>query len=163
MLNFLTHLKNKEKTKTNSAKLSTKQLSESHKSFKVAGSRGIPIAEILQYNLFPTNILFDEDYTFKPDKATLVKKLEERHLRSSKASRASTAMVFYFMSIIQREPLQNMIVFEDIIKSPWLSAQIFCEFSYLNKVHISLIVISKTRSKKKMREEAKLIVSPLRQ
>ena len=36
------------------------------------------MAEILQYNLFPTNILFDEDYTFKPDKATLVKKLKER-------------------------------------------------------------------------------------
>ena len=73
MPNFLTHLRNKEKTKTKSTKLSTKQLSTSHKSFKVARSRSIPIAEILRYNLFPTNILFDKDYTFKRDKTTLVK------------------------------------------------------------------------------------------
>ena len=78
MPNFLTRLKNKEKTRTKSAMFSTKQLSASHKSFEGARSRGIPIAEILQYDLFPTNILFDEDYTFKSDKATLVKKLEER-------------------------------------------------------------------------------------
>ena len=43
-------------------------------------SRDIPIAEILQYDLFPTNILFDEDYTFKPYKAALVKKLVEARL-----------------------------------------------------------------------------------
>ena len=35
------------------------------------------IAETLQYNLFPTNISFYEDYTCKPDKAALVKKLED--------------------------------------------------------------------------------------
>ena len=70
--NFLTHLK-KEKTKTESANLSTKQLSASYKSW----GRDIPIAEILQNGLFPTNILFDEDYTFKPDKATLIEKLKE--------------------------------------------------------------------------------------
>ena len=104
MPNFLTHLKNKEKTKTKSSKFSTKQLSASHKSFEVAHSHGILIAEILQYDLFPTNILFDEDYTFKLDKATSVKKLEERlepgDLRFSEASSTSTAMVVDFMSII---------------------------------------------------------------
>ena len=56
MPNFLTLLKRKEKTKTKSAKFSNKQLSASHKSFEVARSRGIPIAKILQYDLFPTNI-----------------------------------------------------------------------------------------------------------
>ena len=77
MPSFLTHLKNKEKTKTKSATFSTKasklssklfstKLSASHKSLEVARNRGIPIAEILQYDLFPTNILFNEDYTFKP-------------------------------------------------------------------------------------------------
>ena len=120
MPNILTHLKNKEKTKAISAKFSTKQLSASHKSLEVDCSRGIPIAEFLQYELFPTNILFDEDYTFKPDKATLVKKLEHRlepgDLRFSKASSTSSAMVVDFMSIIRRQPLQNMTVFEDIIK-----------------------------------------------
>ena len=68
MPNFLIHLKNKEKTKIKSVKCSTKQLSASHKSMKWLVLRGIPIAEILQYDLFLTNILFDEDYTFKPDK-----------------------------------------------------------------------------------------------
>ena len=103
MPSFLTHLKNKEKTKTKSATFSTKQLSASHKSLEVARNRGIPIAKILQYDLFPTNILFDEDYTFKPDKTTLVKKLEERlepgDLRFSKASSASTAMVLDFIPL----------------------------------------------------------------
>ena len=133
MPNFLTHLKNKEKTKTKSSKFSTKQLSASHKSFEVAHSRGILIAEILQYDLFPTNILFDEDYTFKLDKATSVKKLEERlepgDLRFSKASSTSTAMVVDFMSIIRRQPLQNMMV-----KSAWLSVQHSCVFYHLDIV-----------------------------
>ena len=70
----------------------------------MARGRGIPIAEILQYDLFPKNVLFDKDYTFKPDKATLVKKLDERlepgDLRFSEASSTSTAMVVDFMSII---------------------------------------------------------------
>ena len=133
MPNFLTHLKNKEKTKTKSSKFSTKQLSASHKSFEVAHSRGILIAEILQYDLFPTNILFDDDYTFKLDKATSVKKLEERlepgDLRFSKASSTSTAMVVDFMSIIRRQPLQNMMV-----KSAWLSVQHSCVFYHLDIV-----------------------------
>ena len=139
----MTHLKNKEKTKTKSAKFFTKQLSASHKSFEVARSRGIPIAEILQYDLFPAYIVFDEDYTFKPDKAISVKKLEERlepgDLRFSKASSTSTAMVVDFMSIIRRQPLQNMTVFEDIIKSAWLSVQNSCEFNNLNIVFDSYI------------------------
>ena len=67
MPDFLTHLNNKEKIITKSAKFSIKQLPASIKSFEVARSRDIPIAEILQYNIFPANILFDEDYTFKPD------------------------------------------------------------------------------------------------
>ena len=112
MPNFLTHLKKKEKLKTKSA---------SHKSFQVARSRGIPIVEILQYDLFPTDILFDEDYTFKPDKTILDKKLEERlepgDLRCSNASSASTAIVVDLMTIIQRQHLQNMTAFEDITKS----------------------------------------------
>ena len=136
MPNFLTHFKNKDKTKTNSAKFSTKQLSASHKSFEVARSRGIPIAEILQYDLFPTNTLFDKDYTFKPDKATLVKKLDERlelgNLRFSKPSSASTALVVDFMFIIRKQTPQNMTVFEDIIKSAWLSVQNSCEFNHLD-------------------------------
>ena len=85
----------------------------------MARSRGIPIAEILQYDISPTNILFHEDYTFKPNKATLVKKLEERtepgDLRFSKGCSKRTVMVVDFMSIIQRQYLQNMTVFEDII------------------------------------------------
>ena len=143
MPNFLTHLKSKEKIKTKSATFSIKQLSALHKSFEVAHNRSIPIAEILQYDLFPTNILFDEDYTFKLDKASLVKKLEERlepgDLRFSKAFNTSTAMVVDFMSIIQRQPLQNMTVFEDIIKSAWLSVQNSCEFNHLNTVFDSYI------------------------
>ena len=108
MPNFLTYLKNKKKAKTISVKFSTKQLSASHKSLEVDCSRVIPIAEILQYDLLPTNILYDEDYTFKPNKATLVKKLEDRlepgDLRFSKASSTSTTMVVEFTSIIRKQP-----------------------------------------------------------
>ena len=52
MPDFLTHLNNKEKIITKSAKFSIKQLPASIKSFEVARSRDIPIAEILQYNIF---------------------------------------------------------------------------------------------------------------
>ena len=96
-----------------------KQLRALHKSFEVARSLESLIAETLQYNLFPTNISFDEDYTCKPDKAALVKKLEDwlekGDLRFSKASSANTAMVVDFISIIRRQS-KNMTVFKDIIK-----------------------------------------------
>ena len=79
----------------------------------MACSRSISITEILQYNLFPANTLFDEDYTLKPDKAILVKKF------------------------IQRQPLQNVTVLEDIIK--WLKVQNSCEFNHLDLVFDSYI------------------------
>ena len=82
------------------------------------------------------NILFDEDCTFKPDETTLAKKLEERlepgDLRCSKASSANTAMVVDFMSIIRRQHLQNMTLFEDITKSAWLGVQNSCEFNHFD-------------------------------
>ena len=116
------------------------------------------IDETLQYNLFPTNISFDEDYTCKPDKAALVKKLEDwlekGDLRFSKASSGNTAMIVDFMSIIRRQ-YKNMTVFKDIIKLAWPSVQNSCEFNHLG---ISFIVILKTQLKK----EAMLIMSPLR-
>ena len=86
----------------------------------MACSRSISITEILQYNLFPANTLFDEDYTFKPDKAILVKKF------------------------IQRQPLQNVTVLEDIIK--WLKVQNSCEFNRLDLVFDSYIENSSKES-----------------
>ena len=143
MPNFLIYLKNREKAKTKSAKLSTKQLSALHKLFEVARGHGILIAKIFQYDPFPTNILFDENYTFKPDKDTLVKMLEERHeprdIRFSKASSASATMIVEFMPIIQRQTLQNTTVFKDIIKLAWLSVQSSCKFNHLDIVFDSYI------------------------
>ena len=46
MPNSSNHLRRKEKTKTKSAKLSTKQQLAFHKSFEVARSRDILISEI---------------------------------------------------------------------------------------------------------------------
>ena len=139
MPNFLTNLKNKEKKKKKN-QLSFPFNNYQHHIFEVAHSRGIPIAEILQYDISPTNILFHEDYTFKPNKATLVKKLEERtepgDLRFSKGCNKRTVMVVDFMSIIQRQYLQNMTVFEDIIKSAWLIVQNSCEFNHLDIVFV---------------------------
>ena len=54
MTNLSTHLKNKERAKTNSAKLSTKQLSASQKS----RGQGIPIALILQYDIYFQQIFY---------------------------------------------------------------------------------------------------------
>ena len=96
----------------------------------MARSCGIRIAETRQHNVFPANILFVEDYTFKPDKVTLVKKFEERlepgDLRFSKTSSRRTAIVVDFMSIIRRQPLQNMTVIRHTIKSAWLNVQKSC-------------------------------------
>ena len=48
-------------------------------------------------------------------------------------------MVVNFMSIIRRQHLQNMTVFEDTIKSAWLNVQNSCEFNHLNTVFDSYI------------------------
>ena len=48
-------------------------------------------------------------------------------------------MVVNFMSIIRRQHLQNMTVFEDTIKSAWLNVQNSCEFNHLNIVFDSYI------------------------
>ena len=86
----------------------------------MACSRSISITEILQYNLFPANTLLDEDYTFKPEKAILVKKF------------------------IQRQPLQNMTALEDIIK--WLRVQNSGEFNHLDLVFDSYVEKSSKES-----------------
>ena len=48
-------------------------------------------------------------------------------------------MVFDFMSIIRRQTLQNMTIFEDIIKLAWLSVKNSCEFSHRGIVFDSYI------------------------
>ena len=67
----------------------------------------------------------------------LEERLEPRDLRSSKTSSTSTAMVVDFMSIIRRQPLQNMRIY--IIRSAWLSVQNSCEFNHLDIVFDSYI------------------------
>ena len=50
-----------------SSELSLKDFSASHINFEIARSRGMPISEILQYNIFEANSLFDDrGYTQKP-------------------------------------------------------------------------------------------------
>ena len=70
---FKAQLKNKDKRKTKWSNFSTKQLLLLRKSFEVARNCGIPKNEILQYDLFLTNLVFDDDYTLKLDKATSIK------------------------------------------------------------------------------------------
>ena len=48
-------------------------------------------------------------------------------------------MVVDFMPIIRRQPLQNMTVFEDIIKLAWLSVPNSTEYNYLDIVFDSYI------------------------
>lgn len=56
----------------------TKKVLASHKSFEIARSRGIPRFKILEFDIFETNILFDEEgYAKKLRKHELVNSLEE--------------------------------------------------------------------------------------
>ena len=62
---------NSTKKAVKSAEITVKDVSAAHKSYEIARGRGIPIAEILEYDLFRTNALFNGDFTTKPDKPSL--------------------------------------------------------------------------------------------
>ena len=59
--------------------ISAKQVSTSNKRVEIARSRSIPLSDILQYNIFDSNPLFDNNgYIKKPRKHELVTILEEK-------------------------------------------------------------------------------------
>ena len=63
----------------------------------------------------------------------------------SKTSSAIKAMVVDFLSIIQRQPVQNMTVLA------WLKIQNSCEFNHLNIVSVSFIEDSIKESERRSR------------
>ena len=67
----------KKRTKT-ASQTYAKEVSRSHKSFEIARIHGITTCKILEFDMFETKILFDEqDYAKKPRKHELVNLLED--------------------------------------------------------------------------------------
>ena len=82
--------------------LVVKDASASHKNFEIARSHGILISDILEYDIFETNSLFDDrDYTQKPRKHELVNILEEHFMKEDKSftmdSHSNTSLVVDFI------------------------------------------------------------------
>ena len=67
----------KEKVPRKSSDTRVKDLSDLQRNVDIARGRGISLAQVMEHGLLSTNKLFDGDYTLKPDKSALVRKLEE--------------------------------------------------------------------------------------
>ena len=107
----------KEKAPRQSSDIGVKDLSDLQRNVDVARGRGISLVQVMEHDLLSTNILFDGDYTSKPDnKSVLVRELEKhfesRELNFENKSDLQTVLLVDFMSIIPRMSLSELAVFE---------------------------------------------------
>ena len=111
----------KEKVPRQSSDIRVKDLSDLRRNVDVArgGEGSISLAQVMEHDLLSTNILFDGDYTSKPDdKSVLVQELEKhfesRELNFENKSDLQTVLHVDFRSMIQRMSLSELAYFEEL-------------------------------------------------
>ena len=114
-----------------------KDLSDLQRNVDVARGRGISLAQVMKHDLLSTNILFDGDYTSKPDdKSVLVRELEKhfesRELNFENKSDLQTVLLVDFMSMIRRISLSKLAVFEELFTATWRKVKSICQFQELH-------------------------------
>ena len=96
-----------------------KDLSDLQKNLDVARGKGISLAQVMEHDLLSTNILFDGDYTSKPDdKSVLVRELkkhfESQELNFENMSDLQTVLLINFMLMVWQMLLSKLAVFEGL-------------------------------------------------
>ena len=134
----------KEKVPRQSSDIRVKDLSDLQRNVYVARWRGISLAQVTEHDLLSTNILFNGDYTSKPDdKSVLVGELEKhfesRELNFENKSDLQTALLVDFMSMIQRMLLSELAVSEELFTATWRKVKPICQFQELHWIFYSYI------------------------
>ena len=103
----------KEEVPQQFSDIRVKDLSDLQRNVDVARERGISLAQVMEHDLLTTNILFDGDYTSKPDdKSVLVQELEKhfekRELNFDNKSDLQIALLVNFMTMALRMSLSEL-------------------------------------------------------
>ena len=103
----------KSQTVTQNIKLQTRKLGKAQKNYDMARSRGIPIRDILHFDIIMENSLFTGlGLTTKPDKYEIVKELEKSlcpdNFIFQKISPLKTAAFMDFMSQVWKLPNERI-------------------------------------------------------
>ena len=103
-----------------------KDLSDLQRNVDVARERerGISLAQVMEHDLLTTNILFDGDYTSKPDdKSVFVQELEKhfekRELNFDNKSDLQIALLVNFITMILRMSLSELADLKNCLQQHW--------------------------------------------
>ena len=134
----------KEKVPQESSDIRVKDLSDLQRNVDLARGRGISLAQVMEHDLLSTNILFDGDYTSKPDeKSVLVRELEEhfesRELNFENKSNLQTVLLVDIMSMIRRMLESELAVFKEFFTTIWTKAKSICQFQELHWILIATV------------------------
>ena len=90
----------------------------------------------MEHDFLSMNILFDGDYTFKPDKSELVRELEKhfesRELKFENNSDLQTVLLVDFISTTWRMLLSELVVFEELFTATLKKIKSICQFEELH-------------------------------
>ena len=117
----LGHISKSGSEQKRSSSNTTKGIAQAQKIIDIARSRGIHTSEVLEYDLICKSYLFVNDYTSKPDKYVLVKKLEEKLVTEEVVIPAedNNVLIVDFMSLICRIPVGTLTTFLDLFNPAW--------------------------------------------
>ena len=120
-----------------------KEINEAQRSIDIARSRGVPLRELLHYDLITDSSLFDGDFTTKPAKHIFVTELEIRikddEFNFMQNSPSKTSLVIDFMSLIRKFPLKKLLTFEDLFELAWTTIIKTCKFDQVDIIYDSYI------------------------
>ena len=105
-----------KKVPQESSDILVKDLSDLQKNLDVARERGISLAQVMEHDLLSTNILFDGDYTSKPDDKSVLARELEKHFESQELnfenmSDLQTVLLVNFMLMVWQMLLSELAVF----------------------------------------------------
>ena len=126
----------KEKIPRQSSDSRVKDLSDLQRNVDIARGRGISLAQVMEHDLCSTNILFNGDYSSKPNKSALVQELEKhseiREMNFENKSDLQTVLLVDFVSMIRRMSLRELAVFEQLFTATWRKVRSICQFQELH-------------------------------
>ena len=131
---FQSNRKNANKAVPNKEKLLLKTQGMIQKELDIARSRYISMKDILNFNLSETSVLFDGDFTSKPDKHVLVSELEKYITERCEylEKNSSTNLCVDFMSLMRRVNLSKCLTFKDSFEIVWSMITNTCAFQQVN-------------------------------
>ena len=119
----------------------TKEIAQAQQIIDIARSRGMHMSEKLEYDLISKSSVFDNDYTSKPDKYVLVKKIEEKIVTEEVVipTEDNNALIVDFMSLIHRIPVGTLTTFLDLFNAAWKHLCNVCNFNRTDIVYDSYV------------------------